>query len=322
METRASHLVVGLFVLVLSIATAIFGVWLAKRDVDRTFAIYEIVFPGSVFGLQEGSQVVYNGVPVGRVADIRIDADNASQVIVEAEIEQATPVTADTTAVLVPQGVTGLLVIELRVGDAEAPMQAADDGIPQIAGQRSALEQVFTSTPELLARGVAVMERVAAALSDANVDRLSRTLINLDEVTTTMAESGDDAARLVEASADVAVEARDAISGLASLATAAEGLTATLQSELEGLGGSGVAALTEVEAAARAARNLAWRADRLVAENEQPIRDLGNGGLYEFSEMVREMRILVAALSRIATDFERDPASFLIGGSGRGFTPE
>jgi hypothetical protein len=27
-------------------------------------------------------------------------------------------------------------------------------------------------------------------------------------------------------------------------------------------------------------------------------------------------------MSRIATDFERDPAGFLIGGSARGFTPE
>ncbi|HRY25847.1 MAG TPA: MCE family protein, partial [Geminicoccaceae bacterium] len=66
METRASHLIVGLFVLLLSIGTVLFGVWLAKRDVDQTFTTYEILFEGSVFGLQQGSQVVFSGVPVGR----------------------------------------------------------------------------------------------------------------------------------------------------------------------------------------------------------------------------------------------------------------
>jgi phospholipid/cholesterol/gamma-HCH transport system substrate-binding protein len=87
METRASHLVVGLFVLLLSIGTAIFGVWLAKTDVDTTFANYEIVFPGSVFGLQEGSQVVYRGVPVGRVVDIGLDPEMPDEVLVEVEID-------------------------------------------------------------------------------------------------------------------------------------------------------------------------------------------------------------------------------------------
>lgn len=322
METRASHLVVGLFVLVLSIGTAIFGVWLAKRDIDRAFTVYEIVFPGSVFGLQEGSQVVYSGVPVGRVTDIRIAPDDVSLVLVEAEIAQGTPVTIDTTAALVPQGVTGLLVIELRGGDSDAPPRTAASGTPQITGQVSALEQVFTSTPVLLARGVAVMERLANALSDENIDRLSRTLVSLDDLTTTMAGGAGDMARLLGAGADVAEEAQTAVRGLAGLVSTAGELAQTLEGELQGLGPSGTAALGEVEAAARAARNLAWRADRVLAGSEQPLKDLGDGGVYEFGEMVREIRVLVAALSRIATDFERDPAGFLIGGSGRGFTPQ
>jgi len=321
METRASHLVVGIFVLVLSIGTAIFGVWLAKRDIDQAFTVYEIVFPGSVFGLQEGSQVVFSGVPVGRVTDIRIDADDPSQVVVEAELEQGTPVTIETTAALVPQGVTGLVVIELRDAGGEAPLRSAENGPPQIAGQRSALEQVFTSTPLLLARGLAILERVAVALSDENIERLSRTLASLDELTTAMAGSGENAARLVTAGADAAEEVRQVIGDLGGLVAAADALTQTLERELGALSPAGASALGEVEAAARAARNLAWRADRVLADSEEPLKHLGDGGVYEFGEMIREIRVLVAALSRIATDFERDPAGFLIGGSGRGFTP-
>jgi phospholipid/cholesterol/gamma-HCH transport system substrate-binding protein len=323
METRASHLVVGIFVLVLSIGAAIFGVWLAHRDIDRTFSEYEIVFPGSVFGLQDGSQVVFRGVPVGRVTDIRIDPADADQVLVEIEIDQATPVAMDTHAVLVPQGVTGLLVVELRGGDASAPPRVAEGGRrPQIAGQVSAIEQVFTSTPEILARAVIILERIGTALSDENIAQLTSTLANLETLTGTIAERAPDIDRLLAASADIGEDAQATLAGMAGLVGTVDRLATTLEAEIAGLGNKGDAALAEIEGAARAARNLAWRADRVLAASEEPLQDFSDGALYEMSEMVREIRVLVAAMSRIATDFERDPAGFLIGGSARGFTPQ
>ena len=323
METRASHLVVGIFVLVLSAGAAIFGVWLAQRDIDRTFTEYEIVFPGSVFGLQQGSQVVFRGVPVGRVTGIRLDPTNADQVLAVIEVDQATPVTTDTQAVLVPQGVTGLLVVELRGGDITAPPVTAERGQrPQIAGRVSAIEQVFTSTPEILARAVVILERIGDALSDANIAQLTSTLDNLEQVSATIAARSPDIDRLLGAGADLGEDARAAFVGLTGLAGTAERLVATLETEAAGIGSKGDAALGEIEAAAQAARNLAWRADRVLASSEEPLQDFSDGGLYEMGEMIREIRILVAAMSRIATDFERDPAGFLIGGSARGFTPE
>ncbi len=322
METRASHLVVGVFVLVLSIGMAIFGVWLAQRDIDRTFTVYEIVFAGSIFGLQEGSQVVFRGVPVGRVTDISIDPDNAEQVLVDIEVDQATPIVIDTYAVLVPQGVTGLLVVELRGGDATAPRRTAEDGEkPQIAGRVSAIEQVFASTPEILARAVLIMERIGTALSDDNIARLTSTLSSLEQVAATIAGRADDIDRLIAASADIGDDARAALVGFVGLVDTAERLATTLENEATGIGSKGDAALAEIEAAAQAARNLAWRADRVLATSQEPLEDFSHAALYELGEMIREIRTLVAAMSRIATDFERDPAGFLIGGSARGFTP-
>lgn len=323
METRASHLVVGIFVLVLSIGATFFGVWLAQRDIDRTFTEYEIVFPGSVFGLQQGSQVVFRGVPVGRVLDIRIDAHDPDQVLVEIEVDQATPVTVETEAVLVPQGVTGLLVVELRGGDARAAAPVAERGHrPQIAGRVSAIEQVFTSTPEILARAVVILERIGAALSDDNIAKITSTLANLEALTGTIAERAPDIDRLIAASADIGEDAQATLAGMAGLVGTVDALVTTLETEMAGIGSKGDAALVEIEGAARAARNLAWRADRVLAASEEPLQDFSDGALYEMGEMVREIRVLVAAMSRIATDFERDPAGFLIGGSSRGFTPQ
>ena len=67
MEIRASYLLVGAVVLTLIAGLAAFSVWLVKADVDRQVARYEIAFAGTVSGLQEGSQVLYRGIPVGRL---------------------------------------------------------------------------------------------------------------------------------------------------------------------------------------------------------------------------------------------------------------
>ena len=75
MEIRASYVVVGAVVLALLAGLAAFSLWLVEAGVDRNLARYEIAFAGSVSGLPEGGQVLYRGIPVGRVADIRIDPD-------------------------------------------------------------------------------------------------------------------------------------------------------------------------------------------------------------------------------------------------------
>ena len=322
MEVRSSNLIVGIFVLVLSIGTAIFGVWLAQRDIDRTFMEYEIVFPGSVFGLSEGSQVLFRGVPVGRVIDIRLDPENVDQVLVGIEVDQATPVTIDTHAALVPQGVTGLVVVELRGGDVDAPRRTAERGRPQIAGRVSALEQVITSTPELLTRAVIILERIGKAVSDANVERIASTLDNVEQLTATIAARTDDIDQLLAAVGTLGADGGQALAGLAGLIDQAERLTVTLEEEVSGLGSRGDGAIGEVERAAAAARNLMWRADRMLESTQEPLQDFADSGAYEFGEMIRELRTLIATMSRITTDFERDPTGFLIGGSGRGFSPQ
>ena len=62
--------------------------------------------------------------------------------------------------------------------------------------------------------------------------------------------------------------------------------------------------------------------EALVGELRQPLGDFAATGLYEFTQLVGETRQLIAALTRITKEFERDPAGFLIGSSRRGFEAE
>jgi phospholipid/cholesterol/gamma-HCH transport system substrate-binding protein len=59
--------------------------------------------------------------------------------------------------------------------------------------------------------------------------------------------------------------------------------------------------------------------DAMIAENREPIHDFTTTGLYEMSQLMTEIRLLVASLSRVSAQIERDPARFLFGDRQKGF---
>lgn len=50
METRAHHVLIGLFTLLVVVAGLLFGVWLAKSHADREWHYYDVVFNEAVTG--------------------------------------------------------------------------------------------------------------------------------------------------------------------------------------------------------------------------------------------------------------------------------
>jgi phospholipid/cholesterol/gamma-HCH transport system substrate-binding protein len=98
METRASYILVGSFVLGLIGAAFVFVIWLAGARFEAAPTRYLVYFEGSVTGLAVASPVRYRGVPVGSVTDIRIDPENIARIRVTAEISAETPIKTDTEA--------------------------------------------------------------------------------------------------------------------------------------------------------------------------------------------------------------------------------
>lgn len=71
METRAHHVVIGLFTLIVVSAALLFCLWLTNSGSDRQFRLYDIVFNEPVSGLSQGSTVQYSGIRVGEVTQLR-----------------------------------------------------------------------------------------------------------------------------------------------------------------------------------------------------------------------------------------------------------
>jgi phospholipid/cholesterol/gamma-HCH transport system substrate-binding protein len=321
MEVRASYLIVGAVVLTLLAALAAFSVWLVRADINRDVARYEIAFAGSVSGLQEGGQVLYRGIPVGHVAEIRIDPDNVETILVGVEIDRDTPIKEDTIATLELQGLTGIAYVQLRGGtQASARLDPDAEPPPRILSRGSTLERLFESTPELLTRAVAVVDRLSLLLTDENLEAVAGTLRNVEKVTATLADRSASIDTALAGAAAMTGTIQETSTEIKNLASDLRLLTGRVDQQVEGVSGDLVDTLTELEGAATALTGAAGQFGQILGELEQPV-DAATG-LYEFTQLIGETRLLVAALSRITKEFERDPAGFLIGRTIRGYEPE
>jgi phospholipid/cholesterol/gamma-HCH transport system substrate-binding protein len=319
METQARHLLVGGFVLAMLTAVFIAIVWLARVDPARKALFYDIYFTGSVTGLVEGAPVRYSGVQIGRVDDISLDPGNVEQVLVRIEVDRPAIIKEDAVASLELQGITGYAFVQITGGTKNSPTLERQDGqrYPVIAASPSRLEKVFQSAPELLDRALLIAERLADVLDDENRASLSATLANLENATAALGGKGEQFnGMLVEGAAAV----RDLRTTLASVNRLTEGLEASLTGK-EGAMVKLNAALGSAESAVERLASMAGRLDALVQENRPAIREFSDRGLRELVQLITESRQMVAGISRLAGEIERDPARFFFGDRREGYRP-
>jgi phospholipid/cholesterol/gamma-HCH transport system substrate-binding protein len=184
METRARFVLIGLFTIVGFLAALGFVLWLAKVQLDRTYAQYDILF-GTVAGLSQTAAVRYNGVDVGKVLTIALDRDDPALVRVRIEIFASTPVRTDTIATLASQGLTGVAFIALEGGSAQAERLqiVTSEGVPVIRSQKSVVQDLMISGPDLLAETTALIAQVRSFATPENRDAIAGILANLQETT-------------------------------------------------------------------------------------------------------------------------------------------
>ena len=88
------------------------------------------------------------------------------------------------------------------------------------------------------------------------------------------------------------------------------------------MGSDLVTTLEELQGAAGALDTAATELSGMIGDIRQPLDDFAGSGLYEFTQLTGETRLLIAALTRITKEFERDPAGFLLGSGTKGFEPQ
>ena len=114
METRASYVLVGSFVLGLVAAAVIFVLWIGRGDGGRNLVSYKVHFTGAVTGLAPGAAVRYRGINKGEVRAVNILPDRDDVIEVTIRVDADTPLYTDTVASLEVQGLTGSPFVQLK----------------------------------------------------------------------------------------------------------------------------------------------------------------------------------------------------------------
>lgn len=339
METRASYTLVGTFVLILMVGMAGFVIWLAKFQSDVKYDDYQIFFAGSVTGLDTDATVRYRGIPVGHVTSIEIAPDDIDKVRVTIQVDSTTPVRTDTVASIEMQGITGVAYIQLVGASESAPPLKAGKGedMPTITASASALESVVKSAPEMITAAIELMNRASALMSDDNRAAITATLASVSEIVGEVAQHKDDIGAMI-------TDARETLSSVRTTADEVSKVTTGLQDNIEGLITQTSdtlktlqttlqnadrtltdaepdirSTLANLKEAAASIQQAAAAAEQILVRNEEPIDDFAQYGLYEITQFVIDARYLVSALTQIAIQLERDPASFLLGGNQQGY---
>lgn len=167
METRANYVIVGAFTLMALLAAFAFVYWTARYGSRSETVQVVIRIPGSAAGLGRGSAILFNGIRVGEVQNVSLDATDPSIAIAEGAIDMLTPLKASTRATLGVQGLTGQSYVEFKGGNlAEPNLIGATEGPIEIMADPSSLNDIVDAARVLVNRSGVVLSTFEGVLSD------------------------------------------------------------------------------------------------------------------------------------------------------------
>jgi phospholipid/cholesterol/gamma-HCH transport system substrate-binding protein len=275
MASRSRKIRAGLFVIA-AVALAAFGLLAfgGLRLLEKGDA-YFVEYEGTVYGLVEGANVYLSGVRVGKVEELGVSPDDPGRVRVKIRVKRGTPVRTDTRALLQFAGITGLKVIDLRDGTAQAPPLPPGS---QIAAGETILDKLEKRAEDLAAQTTALMERS------------NRILANVEQITDPQGELAQGARR-----------------GIAGLAAAGEQIAAA--------GTTLRMMVTENRAGVKRSVNAVGRiaegADEVVAQLQGMLRE--NGGVLRSTMF--DLRQASRSLKDLVREVRQRPSRLLFSGT-------
>jgi phospholipid/cholesterol/gamma-HCH transport system substrate-binding protein len=183
MENNARYMLVGCFALAVLAAAFGFVYWLNTGGGLQQRASYRVLYKNSVAGLMIGSPVLFNGVRVGEVTALDLDASAPTQITATIALAARTPVRADTKAGISFQGLMGSPAVSLSGGSPSAT------AFPPLLS-----EALLVADPNagqsMSETAITLIRRVDAVVSD-NSDALHKTMSNLGKFTDALARNSD-----------------------------------------------------------------------------------------------------------------------------------
>jgi phospholipid/cholesterol/gamma-HCH transport system substrate-binding protein len=304
METRANYALIGGLVLAAAAMIAGFVLWLGQSEFQRDYKAYDIVFEGPV-SLEEGAAVRYIGVKVGEVATVRIDKADPSKVRAHVRVSRETPIREDSSASIQLAGITGITFVQITAGTGKPLEGRPGQPVPVIRSERTLVDQIISGGAQAMGRANLTFDGINRVLTDENIESMSKSIKNVEVITTKLAEDGG---LIGEASATL----KDVSE--ASIAFEAASL------DLQAFGQTAASAGTDVQALVGDFRQVANAATGTLAESQRAVAAAtavmegpASTTFENTTAASQDLRILITRLDRMAREIERNPQGFIVG---------
>lgn len=293
MDSKVSYTAVGLFVIVLAATGVLIFLWLSSMKNNRFTKTYLTYMREDVSGLNLQSNVRFNGVKVGYVANIELDKTDAQQVKVTLKLAENTPVTTSTVAALKSEGITGIEYIGLKALSSNAPKLVAQPGkqYPEIPSQPSLLFKLTNSVQEVTKSITELTKDVRLVFDEKNRKEFSKTLENVREVTGTLANNSKQI--------DSSLKSIDTL--LQNGAKASEDfprISKQLQSTLK-----------EIQSAAQTVQHTGVSVSNTMETTQSSFRQIAP----EASGLIHRLNILAGTLQKVGDEMQQNPAIIIRG---------
>src|SRR5690554_4788373 len=296
METRAHHVIIGLFTLLAGAGAVLFAVWISNANTSKDYRNYTVVFREAVTGLSRGSAVQYSGIPVGDITELTLDPADPRQVLARIRVSDSAPVTQDTKARLTFTGITGNSVIELVPGDPQSPRLESSEGKePLIYSVPSPISSLLANGEDLMTNINQLVISARNMLSDENAERIASTLESIEAAAGSLSSQGDDVKALVGELTLASQQASELMGNVNTLVND-QGRQALNSAE------------QTLESIARASETL----ENMLQDNSEAFTN-GMQGLGQLEPAINELRGSLNALRSITRRLEDNPARFLLG---------
>jgi len=305
METRAHYVAVGAFVLAMIFLGFVGVLYFGAVQPSAKYSSYDIFFRGAVTGLSKGAIVEYNGIPVGKVSDIEIDPKDVEQIRVTVDIESKVVIKADAKAEIQSNLLSGVSFILISRGTQEAASLVAKPGdrYPVIASRRSALASVYARGPELMEKLNDIADDLKQTFSEQNRKSITDILTNVRTISADFAAHDKDVT-------DLFANANVALAELSKLL----GHVDTSYIDPDGLKDRLSRTLGDADEASKEIR-------LTVHDARAVVQQVNAHTIGEVNELLRETRLFIAGLARLAGEIERDPSKLLYGDRREGYRP-
>lgn len=283
METKANYVLIGLFTVAVVAAVFAFVYWFQSVGGAGERAAYRIVFEEPVNGLRTGAAVLFNGIRVGEVGDLKLNPEKPQQVLIEIAVDKTLQIRPDTRVSIEFQGLTGIAAVALTGGSADKPPIKGDkNNPPTLVASRGEAKDVTQGARE-------VLRRLDEFIAD-NEGTFKSALKNIETFSASLAKNSDRVDKV-----------------LAGLETMISGP--------DGKGG-------DFSQAARSLKTLTDNLDKRTDDVADGINKFTNTATREFGSVGRSAREALGSIDRAAKLIGNNPSSLLFGSSNRNNTQQ